>query len=111
MKNRIYIREGKTIKNEAASHILGKREQINEIKELGGCDGSGISRMHAGAILSCTLVIRQPQLITRASNICAGTNGEGGKTALYIQTYCNLSCFALMPDYVVPRFDELFLRS
>lgn len=75
---------------------------MNEIKELGGCDDSGISRMHAGAILSCTLVIRQPQLITRASNICTSADGgKGGETALYIQTYCNLSCFALMLDYVV----------
>lgn len=57
---------------------------MNEIKELEGCDDSGISRMHTGAILSCILAIRQPQLITCASNICASAErGRGGNRALY----------------------------
>lgn len=51
--------------------------------------------IHTDAIWSCTLVIRQPQLITRASNIYTRSG-----TALYTQTHCNLSCFALTPDHV-----------
>lgn len=88
------------------------REQMNEIKELGGCDDSGISRMHAGAILSCTLVIRQPQLITRASNICTsadGGKGGGRNRALYT----NVLQFIMFRSHagLRRRFDELFLRS
>jgi len=69
-------------------------ELHQRIRSRGSATGSGAFYMYVDAILSCTLVIRHPQLITRASNICEQ------ETALYIQTYCNLSCSALIPDYV-----------
>lgn len=56
----------------AANRIFGAR--INELDQRTRerrHDVSGAFCMHADAILSRTLVIRQPQLITRASNIYA----------------------------------------
>lgn len=47
---------------------------MNQIQKLAlerKSDGSGAFCMHANAILSCAVVIRQPQLITCASNIYA----------------------------------------
>jgi len=60
-------------------------------KEAAAECGLGATCAHADALLSqptSQLVIRRPQLITRASNIYGR-----GKVRLYARAHCNLSCF------------------